>query len=154
MRKFLKDFAGSNFKQETGQFLWYKGWPKITEQTRIVDRQCPLSTSGKSTRISWFISFPMSARQHRSAEWWVRYRHVRSPLSRPLQRAPTPHTPISSQFLALRFCKSIHVGCAVCRKNSDSQLIVFLENSGDSIDLGYHHNCSRGIAPQWDKSFI
>ncbi len=39
----------------------YKGWPRITEQTIIVDRQRPLSTSGKSTHISGFISFPTSA---------------------------------------------------------------------------------------------
>ncbi len=57
-------------------FFFYKGWPRITEQTRIADRQCPLSTSGKSTRIPWFISFPTSARRCQSAERWAGYRHV------------------------------------------------------------------------------
>ncbi len=51
-------------------------WPIITEQNRIVDRQCSLSTSGKSTRIPWFISFPTSAHWGRSTEWWARYWHV------------------------------------------------------------------------------
>ncbi len=41
----------------------YKGWRRITEQTHIADRQRSLSTSGKSTHISWFISFPTSARR-------------------------------------------------------------------------------------------
>ncbi len=53
----------------------YKDWPRITEQTCIVGRQRPLSTSGKSTRILWFISLPTSARWGRSAKQWARFRH-------------------------------------------------------------------------------
>ncbi len=49
-----------------GVFDWgatssYRGWPRITEQTLIVDSQHPLSTSGKNTHILWFISFPTGA---------------------------------------------------------------------------------------------
>ncbi len=39
----------------------YRGWPRITDQICIADRQCPLSTSGKNAHIPWFISFLTSA---------------------------------------------------------------------------------------------
>ncbi len=51
----------------------YRGCARITEQTHIVDRQHPLSTSKKSTRIPWFISFPMSTFQPSYIKQEMRY---------------------------------------------------------------------------------
>ncbi len=42
----------------------YRGWLRITEQTRTEDRQRPLSTSGENTRIPWFISFKWAHANH------------------------------------------------------------------------------------------
>ncbi len=94
----------------------YKGWPRITEQTRIVDRQCPLSTSGKSTRILWFISFPTSTHQGESAKGrWDIGMCVRllsdlygEPVRKNLWKNNVIRHPLQTHYLRSR----CHVGCA------------------------------------------
>ncbi len=116
-------------------------------ETRIVDRQCSLLTSSKSTCTPWFISFTTNARWGWSAEWRARYRHVCKTTFGHLQRNSKEKTYEKTTLFVIHygliiFALSVMWDVQGFSKSLDGQMPVFLDNSGDGIDVGCHQNCS------------
>ncbi len=131
----------------SAKLFYYQGWPRITEQTCIADRQRPLSTSGKSTHIPWFISIPKNACGGQLAERRVKYRHVHKIIFRTFYGETTRKTYEKTTLFVICYRLIIFAVGVFLFEVPVVAGSVFLDYSSDGIDFGRGHNCSRRTTP-------
>ncbi len=133
----------------------HKGWPRITEQTGIADRQHPLSTIGKNKRIPGLLAFQQAlARDNRTNDGRDMGTYVipfsGPPMEKQQEKTCEKTTLFVISYRLITFTLGDFFGYSLLFEVPAVADPIFFNNSGDGIDVGHCHHCLQRTTSQFE----